>query len=126
MATGGRVLHHLFHHLPHERNGVIFVGFQAEGTRGRRLVEGEKYITIYGNQVPVNAKVYQIDGLSAHADQEELMEWAEGFTERPKMTFIIHGEEKSAEVLADKLKNELSWNTTIPNYLESVVLFEGI
>ncbi|WP_144604194.1 MBL fold metallo-hydrolase RNA specificity domain-containing protein [Algoriphagus algorifonticola] len=126
MATGGRVLHHLHHHLPHERNGVIFVGFQAEGTRGRRLVEGEKYITIYGNQVPVNAKVYQIDGLSAHADQEELMEWAEGFTERPKMTFIIHGEEKSAEVLADKLKNELSWNTTIPNYLESVVLFEGI
>ncbi|MGM0944463.1 MAG: MBL fold metallo-hydrolase RNA specificity domain-containing protein [Bacteroidota bacterium] len=126
MATGGRVLHHLFHHLPHERNGVVFVGFQAEGTRGRRLVEGEKYITIYGNQVPVNAKVYQIDGLSAHADQDELLEWAEGFCESPKMTFIIHGEENSAAALAEKLENELGWKSIIPNYLESVVLFEGI
>lgn len=126
MATGGRVLHHLHHHLPHERNGVIFVGFQAEGTRGRRLIEGEKFLTIYGNQVPVNAKIYQIDGLSAHADQGELMEWAEGFCEKPKLTFIVHGEDRNAEVLAEKLHSELGWQTIIPNYLESVVLFEGI
>ncbi|MDF2157200.1 MBL fold metallo-hydrolase [Algoriphagus sp. CAU 1675] len=126
MATGGRVLHHLHHHLPKEQNGVIFVGFQAEGTRGRRLVEGEKFVTIYGNQVEVKAKIYQIEGLSAHADQEELMEWAEGFCKKPKLTFVIHGEPESAEALANKLKEELEWHTVIPNYLESVMLFEGI
>ncbi len=126
MATGGRVLHHLFHHLPDEKNGVVFVGYQAEGTRGRRLVNGETEVRIYGQEVPVKAKIYSVEGLSAHADQIELMEWAEGFNEKPKLAFIIHGEEKSAGVLAQKLKDELGWNTIIPNYLESFMLFEGI
>lgn len=126
MATGGRVLHHLFHHLPHEKNGVIFAGFQAEGTRGRRLLEGEPDVRIYGQEVPVRAKIYHIEGLSAHADQAELMEWAEGFIEKPKMTFVIHGEEKSSQTLAAKLREELGWNTIIPTYLESFMLFEGI
>ncbi|MFL0685541.1 MAG: MBL fold metallo-hydrolase RNA specificity domain-containing protein [Algoriphagus aquaeductus] len=126
MATGGRVLHHLFHHLPHEKNGVIMVGFQAEETRGRRILEGEPSVRIYGNEVPVRAKVYTVEGLSAHADQDELMDWAEGFCEKPKMTFIVHGEKKSAEALSVKLNEELGWNTIIPQYLESFVLFEGI
>jgi metallo-beta-lactamase family protein len=126
MATGGRVLHHLFHHLPHEKNGVIFAGYQAEGTRGRRLLEGETDIRIYGQEVPVRAKIYQIEGLSAHADQAELLEWAEGFIDKPKLTFIIHGEEKSAETLAAKLHEDLGWNTVIPTYLESFLLFENI
>lgn len=125
MATGGRVLHHLFHHLPDE-NGVVFVGYQADGTRGRRLVNGEQEVRIYGQEVPVKAKIYSVEGLSAHADQNELMEWAEGFGEKPKLAFIVHGEEKSASVLAQKLKDELGWNTVIPNYLESFMLFEGI
>jgi metallo-beta-lactamase family protein len=126
MATGGRVLHHLFHHLPNERNGVVFVGYQAEGTRGRRLVDGEPEVRIYGQEVPVKAKIYSVEGLSAHADQNELMEWAEGFGEKPKLAFIVHGEERSAGVLAHKLKDELGWNTIIPNYLESFMLFEEI
>lgn len=126
MATGGRILHHLFRHLPDEKNGVIFAGFQAEGTRGRRLLEGEPTIRIYGQDVPVRAKIYQIEGLSAHADQTELIEWAEGFIEKPKMTFIVHGEEKSSQTLAAKLHEELGWNTIIPTYLESLLLFEGI
>ncbi|WP_026954763.1 MBL fold metallo-hydrolase RNA specificity domain-containing protein [Algoriphagus vanfongensis] len=126
MATGGRVLHHLFHHLPHEKNGVIFVGYQAEGTRGRRLIEGEPSVRIYGLEVPVKAKIHQIEGLSAHADQEELLEWADGFCEKPKLTFIIHGEGRGAAVLSQKLKEENGWNTIIPQYLESFVLFEGI
>jgi metallo-beta-lactamase family protein len=70
--------------------------------------------------------VYPIEGLSAHADQEELMDWAEGFIEKPKFTFVVHGEPKSAEALAYKLKEELGWHTILPNYLESFVLFEGI
>ena len=126
MATGGRILHHLFHHLPHEKNGVIIVGYQAQETRGRRLLDGDPIIRIYGDEVPVRAKVYPIEGLSAHADQDELMDWAEGFTEKPKYTFVVHGEPKSAEALAYKLKEELGWNTLLPNYLESFVLFEGI
>lgn len=126
MATGGRVLHHLFHHISDEKNGVVFVGYQAEGTRGRRLIEGEPEIRIYGREVPVKAKIYQIEGLSAHADQNELMDWAEGFTDKPKMTFIIHGEEKSASVLGSKLHEELGWRTIIPQYLESFMLFENI
>jgi metallo-beta-lactamase family protein len=126
MATGGRVLHHLFHHLPHEKNGVIIVGFQAEGTRGRRLLEGEPTLRIYGVEVPVKASVYHIEGLSAHADQEELMDWAEAFCEKPKMTFVVHGEKESAETLAAKLEEELGWNTVVPQYLESIVLFDGI
>lgn len=126
MATGGRVLHHLFHHLPKEKNGVVFVGYQAEGTRGRRLVDGEEQVRIYGQEVPVKAKIYSVEGLSAHADQNELMEWAEGFGDKPKLAFIVHGEERSAGVLAQKLKDELGWNTVIPNYLESFMLFERI
>ena len=95
-------------------------------TRGIRILEGEPTIRIYGNDVPVKAKVYQIEGLSAHADQDELMDWAEGFCEKPKMAFVVHGEKKSAEALAHKLKDELGWNAIIPQYLESFVLFEGI
>jgi metallo-beta-lactamase family protein len=126
MATGGRILHHLFHHLPNEKNGVIIVGYQAQETRGRRLLDGDPIIRIYGEEVQVRAKVYPIEGLSAHADQEELMDWAEGFTENPKYTFVVHGEEKSGEALAYKLRQELGWNTLLPTYLESFVLFEGI
>ena len=126
MATGGRILHHLKQHLPHEKNGVIIVGYQAQETRGRHLLDGDSSLRIYGEEVPVRAKVYAIEGLSAHADQEELMDWAEGFTEKPKYTFVVHGEPKSAEALAYKLKEELGWNTLLPNYLESFVLFEGI
>jgi metallo-beta-lactamase family protein len=126
MATGGRVLHHLYHHLPQEKNGIIIVGFQAEETRGRRISEGEPSIRIYGNEVPVKAKVYHIEGLSAHADQDELMDWAEGFCEKPKLTFIVHGEKENAEALAFKLTSDLGWNTVIPQYMESFVLFEGI
>ena len=84
MATGGRILHHLFHHLPHEKNGIVIVGYQPEGTRGRRLLDGEPTVRIYGVDVPVKAKIHQIEGLSAHADQDELMDWAEGFCDKPK------------------------------------------
>jgi metallo-beta-lactamase family protein len=126
MATGGRVVHHLYNRLPYKQNEVIFVGYQAEGTRGRRLVDGEPQIQIYGNAVQVKAKIYSIDGLSAHADQDELMEWAEGFTEKPKLAFVIHGEERASAILAKKLHEELGWNTIIPNQLESVILFDNI
>jgi len=126
MATGGRVLHHLYHRLPNEQDSIIFVGYQAEGTRGRRLLEGEKTVRMYGIDVPVKAKTFYIEGLSAHADQDELVEWAEGFASRPKMVFLIHGEKEASEGLAKRLQEELDWNPIIPEYLESFELFDGI
>lgn len=126
MATGGRVLHHLYHRVPSDKNAVIFVGYQAEGTRGRRLVDAEPFINIYGKELEVKAQIHQIEGLSAHADQEELMDWAEGFADKPKLAFIVHGEGKGTEALAKRLKDELGWNPIIPQYLESFVLFKGI
>jgi metallo-beta-lactamase family protein len=126
MATGGRIVHHLYHRLPNENDSFIFVGFQAEGTRGRRLLEGEKTARMYGIDVPVKSKVYYIEGMSAHADQDELVEWADGFTSNPKITFLIHGEKEAARSLSTRLKEELDWNSIIPEYLESFELFDGI
>lgn len=126
MATGGRILHHLYNRLPNEQDSFIFVGYQAEGTRGRRILDGEKTSRMYGIEVPIKAKTYYIEGLSAHADQEELMEWAEGFATKPKMTFLVHGEKEASEALSKRLKEELDWNVIVPEYLENFVLFDGL
>jgi metallo-beta-lactamase family protein len=88
MATGGRVLHHLKHRLPRESNTVLFVGYQAVGTRGRRMLEGEKEIRIHGEMVPVRAALVQVSGFSAHADWQETLAWMDGFTAPPKQTLI--------------------------------------
>ena len=126
MATGGRVMHHLYNRLPNEQDTIIFVGYQAMGTRGRQLLDGDQSVKLYGLSVPVKAKIAYIEGLSAHADQEELIDWAEGFTSKPKTTFLIHGEDQARIALQNKLKNELEWNVLIPEYLESFELFDGI
>jgi len=125
MATGGRVLHHLYHRLPKENDTVLFAGFQAEGSRGRRLLEGEPFVKIFGEEVPVKCQVRVINGLSAHADQSELLQWLGNFKESPKMTFITHGEMASATTFSKKIE-EMGWKTIIPEYLESFELFNGI
>jgi len=126
MATGGRILHHLYNRLPNENDSIIFVGYQAVGTRGRRLLDGEKTIRMYGIDVEVKASIHYIDCLSAHADQTELLEWADAFTTKPKRTFIIHGEPEASEEIATLLKEESAWNPIVPEYLESFELFKGI
>ncbi len=125
MATGGRVLHHLYHRLPRENDTLLFAGFQAEGSRGRRILEGEPFVKIFGEEVSVKCQVRVINGLSAHADQRELLRWLSNFKESPKMTFITHGEIESATVFSKKIK-EMGWNPIIPEYLESFELFNGI
>lgn len=122
MATGGRVLHHLAQHLPDPNSTVILVGYQAAGTRGRRLQEGEKEIKIHGQMVPVNAKIEVIGSLSAHADSTELLRWLSGFKRPPRTTFIVHGEPESASALRDKIKHTLGWNVVIPTYQEVIEL----
>jgi metallo-beta-lactamase family protein len=126
MLTGGRILHHLYHRLPRASDTLLFVGFQPQGTRGRDIQEGEIAVKIFGLPVPVRCNVADIDGLSAHADQSELHRWLSGFTDKPKMTFIVHGEIESAEALYGYLTDEMKWQATIPDYLETYTLFEGI
>lgn len=127
MCTGGRILHHLYHRLPRKNDTLLFTGYQAEGTRGRRLLEGEPTSRIFGIDVPVKCHVKHINGLSAHGDQAELLRWAGNYKNAPKMTFIVHGEEKGATIMARKLQKELNWpNVVVPNYLESFELFSAI
>ncbi len=114
MCTGGRILHHLKWRLPDPHNAVLFVGYQAEGTRGRLLLDGAKRIRIHGQEVPVRARVFHLDALSAHADQHELLRWLDGFKRPPRQTFVVHGEQEASRTLADVLQAR-RWATTVPN-----------
>ncbi len=104
MCTGGRIRHHLKHNLWNKRNSIVFVGFAAQGTLARRIVDGAERVKIFGEEIPVKADVYTIGGFSAHADQGELLAWHKQ-TGDPATTFLVHGEEKSMQVFAHKLKN---------------------
>jgi metallo-beta-lactamase family protein len=122
MATGGRVLHHLKRLLPDTRNTVLFVGYQAPGTRGRALVEGAQEVRIHGQFIPVSARVERIDSMSAHADCPEILRWLRGFTAPPAMTYIVHGEPAGMQALQAAMTRELGpgWTTHAPAYLETV------
>ncbi|MBN1207435.1 MAG: MBL fold metallo-hydrolase [Myxococcaceae bacterium] len=109
MATGGRVLHHLKQRLPDHRNTVLLVGYQSAGTRGRALQEGARTVRIHGQDIPVRAQVATVDGLSAHADQGELLRWMKGFKRPPRKTYVVHGEPQAAEALAKAVREELGW-----------------
>jgi metallo-beta-lactamase family protein len=122
MATGGRVLHHLKAGLPDSRNTVLFVGYQAEGTRGRRLVDGERAVKIHGQMVPVNARIERIESMSAHADSAEILRWLGGFSRPPSATFIVHGEPKAMDALAGSIRAKLGWTVRMPEHLEAVRL----
>jgi metallo-beta-lactamase family protein len=122
MATGGRILHHLKLRLPHERNTVIFVGYQAQGTKGRRLVEGEPEVKIHGEWIPVKAHVTQISGLSAHADAGELMVWLRRRESEPEAVYLIHGEYEAQQALAARLSDEFGWKPMIPELGETLTI----
>ncbi len=113
MATGGRVLHHLGHRLPDPRTTVLFVGYQAAGTRGRFLRDGAKEIRIFGEDVSVRATIMVSDAYSAHADQGEILRWLKGFTRAPRMTYIVHGEPEAAQALKEKIAQGLRWTATV-------------
>lgn len=122
MATGGRVLHHLAHYLPDPASTVILAGYQAAGTRGRRLQNGEKEIRIHGESVTVEAQIEIMSSLSAHADSEETMRWLKGFKRAPRATFVVHGESDAALALHGRIVNELGWNAMIPIHNQIVEL----
>jgi metallo-beta-lactamase family protein len=122
MATGGRVLYHLAEALPHPHNTVLFVGFQAAGTRGRKLVDGAAEIRMKGRDVPVNATIERLDSMSAHADANEILRWLGGFQRPPSMTYIVHGEPVAADALRYRVERELKWPTHIAEDRERVEL----
>ncbi len=119
MATGGRILHHLEAFLPNPRATVLFVGYQAAGTRGRTLLEGARELKMHGKIVPVQARIRQIDGYSAHADQGELLRWLGGFEKAPRTTFLVHGEEDSSQGLEEAIRSRFGWTTSIPELSET-------
>lgn len=122
MATGGRILHHLRRRLPDDRNTVIFVGYQSEGTRGRRLLDGEKEVKIFGEFVPVRAKIERLENLSAHADSREILRWLGGFKRAPEKIFLVHGEPDAQEALKNKIVEKFGWQVEIPEYLQKFEL----
>jgi metallo-beta-lactamase family protein len=119
MATGGRILHHLARRLPDSRSAVLLVGYQAEGTGGRALQEGAKYLRIHGEEVPVRAQIIEIAQLSAHAGKSELLRWLSGFQAPPRQTFLVHGEPVALNALRDAVTSQFRWPVTIPAYQQS-------
>jgi metallo-beta-lactamase family protein len=120
MATGGRILHHLIQRLSDERNSVVFVGFQAAGTRGRSLSEGARQVRIFGEDYPVRAAVHVIDSFSAHGDYSEILRWLSGFKRAPLRTFLVHGEPKAIDAMKDHIvSSHKAWQVEIPAYRQS-------
>jgi metallo-beta-lactamase family protein len=101
MATGGRVRHHLQHNLGREDSSIVFVGYAAVGTLARRIIDGAKQVTIFGEDIPVKARIYTINGFSAHADEAELLAWQK--QTGAKRTFLVHGEENTMKLFAAQL-----------------------
>jgi metallo-beta-lactamase family protein len=122
MATGGRVVHHLFAGLPDPRNTVLVVGYQAAGTRGRQLTDGAQYVKMFGQHVPVHARIERIDGMSAHADAGEIVRWLRTFPRAPKTTYLVHGEVVAQDALKVRITKELGWNVEIPTHGQKIDL----
>lgn len=122
MCTGGRIKHHLEHHIDRPESTVLFVGYQARGTLGRQIVEGASEVRIHGQMQRVRARVAQLHGFSAHADQDDLMRWLKAFSGTPRQYFITHGEPESSQALAERLQMEQQGNAIVPSYGQTVEL----
>lgn len=122
MATGGRVLHHLRAFAPDPRSSILFTGFQAGGTRGAAMVVGAQSVRIFGEDIPVRARVANLEMLSAHADADEILNWLRHFDRAPRQTFITHGEPEAADALRKRIERELRWSCTVPAYRDEAEL----
>jgi len=122
MCTGGRVLHHLQRFLPDERATILFVGYQATGTRGRTLVDGATELKLHGQYVPVRARIVRLDGLSAHADHAELIAWLRASAIAPRGVFVTHGEPAASDAMRRRLQEAFGWRARVPESGETVQL----
>jgi len=114
MCDAGRIKYHLKYNLPRRECAILIAGFQALGSLGRRLVDGAKVVRLFGEEVPVRARIYTIGGLSAHADQEGLLGWLRGFREPPAHTYVVHGETATALGFADIVRTRFGWQVEVP------------
>jgi metallo-beta-lactamase family protein len=122
MMTGGRVLHHAMRILPDENATLVFVGYQAAGTTGRRIQEGEREVKIMKQWIPVRCHIEKIEGFSAHADWKAVLRWLSGLQQVPKAVFTTHGEPEAAEAMAGHIREEFGWNVVVPQYGQTVEL----
>jgi len=122
MLSGGRILHHLKHRVSDKRNSVMFVGYQPPGSRGDWLKRGNKTVRLLGEEVPVNAEICEVSGLSAHADRDELLRWCRACSGTPGRVAVVHGEPDSARHLSELLGKELGWNSFVPGYLDTITV----
>ena len=122
MCTAGRIKHHLVTNISRRESTVLFVGYQAFGTLGRRIVDGDKEVRILGRHHFVKARVVQLDGFSAHADKNELFRWISALRKSPRQVFITHGEPESAHHFADFLQQKTGWKTSVPGYQDEIIL----
>jgi metallo-beta-lactamase family protein len=120
MATGGRVLHHMKAALPDGRNTVLFVGYQAAGTRGRQLVDGAPTVKIHGQAIPVGARIAKIDAMSAHADRGEILRWLGTLPAAPRRLCLVHGEPIAMDALASRVRERLGWTAFCPIHHETI------
>lgn len=125
MANAGRIRHHLRHNLWREGASVVFVGFQAQGTTGRRIVDGARMIRLFNEDVAVKARIFTINGFSAHAGQSQLLEWLGHFRSPSLQVFLIHGEYSAQQTLAGLIHERYGFSVTIPDYLDEITLKPG-
>lgn len=122
MCTGGRIKHHLKHNIARPDSTILFVGYQANGTLGRIILNGRRRVRIYGQQYPVRAKIAQIHGFSAHGDREDLLNWLGNFKQHPRQVFLTHGESEPAHALAAAIESRFRWPASVPEYTDTVDL----
>jgi metallo-beta-lactamase family protein len=122
MCTGGRIKHHLVNNITNPKNTIMFVGYQAEGTLGRLLLDGRKQVRIHGQKRSVKARITRINGFSAHADRNELFSWLTKLKRPPRKVFVVHGETKSAHAFAEYIKEKTGWQVEVPAYKDEIFL----
>ena len=122
MLTGGRVLHHAMRILPDENATIVFVGYQAAGTRGRQIQDGAREVKIMKNLVPVRCHVEKVEGFSAHADWKGVLRWLEGLHNTPKIVFTTHGEPDAATAMAEHIRERFGWKVVVPEYAQQITL----
>ncbi len=126
MCDAGRIKHHLKHNLWRRESTVLFVGYQAEGTKGRLIMEGAKKVRIHGEEIAIKADIRSIEGFSAHADQNGLLRWLEKFSQPPKRVYLVHGEPEAATALSGLIEERLGLTVTVPQWRDAVDLTPGV
>ena len=122
MCTAGRIKHHLKHNLWRKESSIVFVGYQAEGTLGRRIKDGAKQVKIFGEDVKVNAQIHVLEGFSGHADQGELLQWVKEFKKKPQKIFLVHGEQEAQDALSELIEKGLKITTIVPKLGENFIV----